>query len=139
VDDPTARVHTLAQDFTIEVAQLCTVQVSGTQWQSSWTATSRESVPRPHASSPDERSPWRTASGTPWTPCTGPTHESPPWTGTADGVLQTINKHHAGTVRGGSRVERNGLKTVHGDFERLDRTTWTTLKAVLDSTSALAS
>jgi len=39
----------------------------------------------------------------------------------------------------GSRAERNGLKTINGDFDRLDRTTWTTLRAVLDSTSALAS
>ncbi len=63
-----------------------------------------------------------------------------PWTGTAHGVLQSVNtyEHHEGVVRG-DRGERNGLKTLTGDFGRLDRKTWQTLRTVLDNTSALAS
>ncbi len=56
-----------------------------------------------------------------------------PWAGTAHGVLQAVNtyEHHEGVVRG-ERAERNGLKTITGDFGRLDRTTWKTLTAILD-------
>ena len=32
-------------------------------------------------------------------------------------------EHHEGTVRGASRAERNMLRTVTGDFGRLDRNT----------------
>jgi len=56
-----------------------------------------------------------------------------PWAGTVHGVLQAVNtyEHHEGVVRG-ERAERNGLKTITGDFGRLDRTTWKTLTAILD-------
>jgi len=56
-----------------------------------------------------------------------------PWAGTAHGVLQAVNtyEHHEGVVRG-ERAERNGLKTITGDFGRLDRTTWKTLTAILN-------
>ena len=56
-----------------------------------------------------------------------------PWAGTAHGVLQAVNtyEHHEGVVRG-ERAERNGLKTITGDFGRLDRTTWKTLTAILE-------
>jgi len=55
-----------------------------------------------------------------------------PWAGTAHGVLQAVNTYdaHEGIVRG-SRAERNGLKTITGDFGQLDRNTWRTLRGVL--------
>ena len=55
-----------------------------------------------------------------------------PWAGTAHGVLQAVNtyEHHAGVVRG-DRVERNNLRTVNGDFGRLDRRTWQTLQPLV--------
>lgn len=64
-----------------------------------------------------------------------------PRAGTAHGILQAFNtyEHHAGSVRGASRPERNGLKTINGDFDRLDRNCWTTNRTVLHNTSALAS
>ena len=46
------------------------------------------------------------------------------------GAVNTY-EHHVGTVRGSSRAERNQLKTITGDFGRLDRTTWQTLSDVL--------
>ena len=57
-----------------------------------------------------------------------------PWSGTAHGVLQAVSTYdqHQATVRGGSRAERNSLKTITGDFGRLDRSTWKTLTAVLE-------
>ena len=56
-----------------------------------------------------------------------------PWAGTAHGVLQAVNtyEHHEGTVRGGQRAERNMLRTITGDFGKLDRTTLSTLNKVL--------
>lgn len=55
-----------------------------------------------------------------------------PWTGTAHGVLQAVNtyEHHQGVIRG-ERAERNGLKTVIGDFGRLNRKSWQTLRPIL--------
>ena len=46
------------------------------------------------------------------------------------GAVNTY-EHHEGVVRG-ERAERNGLKTINGDFGRLDRTTWKTLNAILE-------
>ena len=56
-----------------------------------------------------------------------------PWAGTAHGVLQAVNtyEHHEGTVRGATRPERNMLRTVTGDFAKLDRDTWGALQSVL--------
>ena len=46
-----------------------------------------------------------------------------PWAGTGLGVVQAVNsyKHHEGTVRGTTRLERELLRTVTGDFTRTDR------------------
>ena len=57
-----------------------------------------------------------------------------PWTGTAHGVLQAVNtyEHHEGTVRGVPRPERNMLRTLSGDFSKLDRSSWQALESVLD-------
>ncbi len=135
-----AMVHTLARDFATEVARLCAVQVSGSQWQSFLDRhvprvdpeTSRVLTGRALTGADAKRDTLDTLYRS--------DPRVAPWAGTAHGVLQAINtyEHHAGTVRGGSRAERNGLKTINGDFDRLDRTTWQTLQAVLDSTSALA-
>ena len=78
---------------------------------------------------PDERHrKWDTLAGLYWSD-----PRVSPWAGTAHGVLQAVNtyEHHQGVVRG-ERAERNGLKTITGDFGRLDRTTWKTLTAVLE-------
>ncbi len=56
-----------------------------------------------------------------------------PWAGTAHGVVQAVNtyEHHESTVRGATRPERNMLRTVTGEFGRLDRETVTILTTVL--------
>jgi hypothetical protein len=56
-----------------------------------------------------------------------------PWAGTAQGVVKAVNtyEHHEATVRGAPRAERNMLKTVTGDFGRLDRDTYRVLETVL--------
>lgn len=136
-----AMVHSLADDFAAEVTKLCATDVSGSQWQSFLDSH----VPRVDPQS-SRLLTGRALTGADAKRDTLDTlyRSDPrvaPWTGAAHGVLQAINtyEHHAGTLRGGSRAGRNGLKTINGDFDRLDRTTWTTLRTVLDSTAALAS
>jgi len=128
-----AMVHTLAYDFAEEVARLCQVEVTHSQWKAFLDAH----IPRVH-----------TSTGLPLTGRSATMAETKrdslttlyradprvsPWAGTAHGVLQAVNtyEHHEGVVRG-QRAERNGLKTITGDFGRLDRTTWNTLNAILE-------
>jgi hypothetical protein len=56
-----------------------------------------------------------------------------PWKGTAFGVIQAVNTatHHEFTVRGAERAERNMLRTVTGEWDKLDRSTLDTLQKVL--------
>jgi len=126
-------VHSLADDFAQEVARLCQVEVTPSQWE----AFLDTHIPRVH-----------TTTGLPLTGRSETMAEAKrdslttlyrsdprvsPWAGTAHGVLQTVNtyEHHEGVVRG-ERAERNGLKTITGDFGRLDRSTWKTLTAILE-------
>jgi hypothetical protein len=55
------------------------------------------------------------------------------WASTAHGVVQAINTyaHHESTVRGGQRASRNMLRTVTGDYGKLDLGTLNTLNKVL--------
>jgi phage/plasmid-like protein (TIGR03299 family) len=126
-------VHSLADEFAAEVAQFCAIGVTPGQWDRfldvqvpridtksgqplagrslTLADNKRDSLDRLY------RSDLRVA----------------PWAGTAHGVLQAVNtfESHEGIVRGGSRAERNGLKTINGDFGRLDRSTWRSLEGVL--------
>ena len=127
-----AIIHTLAEEFAAEVAQLCATPVTPAQWQQFLDVA----VPR---------------TDTHGQPLTGRSltmadtkrgalerlyaHDVrvAPWAGTAHGVLQAVNtyEHHEGTVRGATRAERNMLRTISGDFGQLDRTTLATLDRVL--------
>ena len=131
-----AMVHTLADEFAAEVAQLCATEVTRSQWAGFLDAV----VPRV-----DDKG----------VPLTGRalalgdkkrdilarlyTYDQrvAPWAGTAHGVLQAVNtyEHHEGTVRGASRSERNMLRAISGDFDRLDRDSLQTLNQVLATTS----
>jgi len=128
-----AMVHTLAADFAQEVARLCQVEVTHSQWQ----AFLEAHIPRvrPTTGRPlTGRS--QTMADTKRDSLTTLYRADPrvsPWAGTAHGVLQAVNtyEHHEGIVRG-ERAERNGLKTITGDFGRLDRSTWKTLTSILE-------
>jgi phage/plasmid-like protein (TIGR03299 family) len=56
-----------------------------------------------------------------------------PWAGTAFGVIQAVNTHdqHIKGVKGMSRGERNMVKMVTGEFDRLDTSTYKQLQLVL--------
>jgi len=127
-----AMVHTLADDFAAEVARLCRMEVTHSHWEAFLDAH----IPRVHTSTGQlltGRS--QTMADAKRDSLTTLYRSDPrvsPWAGTAHGVLQAVNtyEHHEGVVRG-ERAERNGLKTINGDFGRLDRTTWKTLTANL--------
>ena len=134
-----AMVHTLADDFAHEIAQLCRVSVSTAQW----TAFLDTHVSRTDNTGQQLAGRSRTMADNKRDMLITLYRSDPrvsPWTGTAHGVLQAVNtyEHHDGVIRG-DRAERNGLKTLTGEFGRLDRKSWSTLKAVLDTTRSLAS
>jgi phage/plasmid-like protein (TIGR03299 family) len=128
-----AMIHTLADDFTAEVATLCATQVTANQWNQFLDAH----TPRHH---PGTR---QLLTGRSLTSADKKRdtlqrlyrHDPrvAPWAGTAHGVLQAVNtyEHHEATIRGTDRAERNMLRTATGDYERLDRATWTTLTHIL--------
>jgi phage/plasmid-like protein (TIGR03299 family) len=126
-------VHSLGDEFAAEVAQLCAIDVSTRQWERFLDAQ----VPRFDN---------RTGLALTGRALTMAEHKREvlqgmyrtdprvaPWAGTAHGVLQAVNTYesHEGVVRGGSRAERNSLKTITGEFGRLDRDTWRSLQLVL--------
>ncbi len=126
-----AMVHSLAEDFAAEITRLCATEVS----RAAWGRFLDSYVPRVDPT------------GQPLTGRSLTLAESKrdilgalyrtdprvaPWAGTAHGVIQAASTYvqHEGVVRGG-RAERNGLKTINGDFGKLDRMTWQTLDRVL--------
>jgi len=125
-------VHTLGDEFAAEVAQLCAITVTPGEWQRFLDVQ----VPRVDASGQPLTGRALTLAGTRRDTLAGLYRSDPrvaPWSGTAHGVLQAVNTYdqHNGVIRG-ERAERNGLKTITGDFGRLDRTTWKTLTAILN-------
>lgn len=127
-----AMIHTVADAFAAEVKELCEMTVSSAQWSRFLAAYV----------------PLQDASGAPLTgrACTSAEtkrealqrlyrydQRAAPWTGTAHGVLQAVNTwaHHEAVVRGSTRSERNMLRTVTGDWDRLDQDAHATLQRVL--------
>ena len=115
-----AMVHTIADDFAKEIAQLCAIDISEQQWQQFL----------------DQHVPLTDPDGRPLEGRAGAIARNKradlerlyrddgrvaPWTGTAHGVLQAVNtyEHHEGTVRGTSRPDRNMTRTINGDFAKL--------------------
>ncbi len=133
-----AMMPTLAQD-SAAVTELCATDVSGRQWQQFLD----QHAPRTDDAGKPLEGKARTLAEAKREDLNQLYRNDPrvaPWLGTAHGVVQAVNtyEHHGGTIRG-NRPERNGLKSINGDFDRLDRTNWQALRTVLDSTAALAS
>jgi phage/plasmid-like protein (TIGR03299 family) len=123
-----AIVHTIADEFAAQVAQLAATAVTDRQWAAFLDAhavlppgartRARSSVERKRASL--DRL-WR--------------HDArvSPWKNTAWGVIQAVNTwaHHEQTVRSSTRPERNMLRAVAGTTDTFDRATFATLRTVL--------
>jgi phage/plasmid-like protein (TIGR03299 family) len=126
-----AMVHTLGDEFAAEVAQLCATTVTPLQWLRFLDAQ----VPAVDATGKALTGRALTLADTKRKTLAELYRIDPrvaPWSGTAHGVLQAVSTYdqHQATVRG-SRAERNSLKTITGDFGRLDRQSWHTLQPLL--------
>lgn len=126
-------IHTLADEFAAEVAELCAIEVSRVQWQQFL----KQIVPLQgeHGEPLSKRSK-SMAEAKMATLDKLYRHDLrvAPWAGTAFGVVQAVNtfEHHEGTVRG-DRADRNMLRTVTGEFGNIDRASWATLSKVLQT------
>jgi len=125
-------VHTLAEDFAAEIAQLCATTVTDPQWRHfldhhvprTDPQTSRLLEGRALNMADRKRDRLEQLYRLDPRVAPGP--------GTAHGVLQAVNTYdqHDGVVRG-RRAERSSLKTITGEFGKLDRLTWHTLQPLL--------
>jgi phage/plasmid-like protein (TIGR03299 family) len=122
-----AIVHTIADDFAAEVADLTRTTVTDRQWAAFLDAHAPVPAEQGRSRTIAERK--REALGRLWN------HDArvSPWRGTAWGVVQAVNTyvHHEQTVRGAERAERNMLRAVDGGVDQLDTTTLATVRRVL--------
>lgn len=124
-----AIVHTIADEFAAEVAQLTNTTVS----EGDWAKFLDELTPLP-----EEAGRSRTMSLNKRAELNHLWLADPrvsPWRGTAFGVVQAVNTHthHEKTVKGAERAERNMLRAVTGGVDKLDADTLRTLEMVLAS------
>lgn len=130
--DALAMIHTLADDFAAEVADLCAMTVTDSQWRDFLSVT----VPMVDAKGDALTGRAETMAGNKRAALNKLYRYDArvaPWTGTAHGVIQAVNtyEHHEGIVRGADRAERNMLRTVTGDFGNVDRGAYAALAGVL--------
>jgi phage/plasmid-like protein (TIGR03299 family) len=129
-----AMIHTMAEDFTAEITQLCATPVTPAQWSIFLDAL----VPRYDRSGKRLQGRSLTLADRKRDRLQGLyAHDQrvAPWAGTAHGVLQAVNtyEHHEGVVRGASRPERNMLRAITGDFAQTDRDSWAMLNGILQA------
>ena len=124
-----AIVHTIADDFAAQVAELTATTVTDRQWGAfldAYTPTPTGTAPSRARTIAEKK---RDGLGRLWN------HDArvSPWKGTAWGVVQAANTwaHHEQTVRGTSRAERNMLRAVDGTTDSSDRAVLATLQKVL--------
>lgn len=127
--DALAIIHTVAADFTQQVADLCSVTVTDAEYD----RFLHSITPMPEGSEPSRSRTmaegkheamnklWRTDT------------RVAPWKNTAFGVVQAVNTftHHEQIVRGAERAERNQLRAVKGEVDTLDRDTLDRIMAII--------
>jgi phage/plasmid-like protein (TIGR03299 family) len=128
-----AMVHSIADDFAAEVARLCATPVDDRQWNAFLAALVPLPADTSGAPAKNRKAAMADRKREQLTELYRHDARVAPWTGTAHGVLQAVNtwEHHASTVRGGSRGERNMLRTITGEWDRIDRSARQTLQQVL--------
>ena len=126
-------VHTIADDFMQEVATLCATPVTHEQWAKFLDAHVSRTDPRTGEPLGGRALSLADRKRDALTRLYRYDERVAPRAGTAHGVIQAVNtyEHHEGIVRGAARPERNMLRTVTGDFGKLDRHTMQTLTQVL--------
>jgi phage/plasmid-like protein (TIGR03299 family) len=117
--DALAIIHTIADDFTQQVAELTAVKVSAKDWDNFL----RTLVPMPE----DEGKGQTRAQNKRDALNRMYEHDQrcAPWKGTAWGVVQTCNTfaHHESIVKGQTRADRNMMRAARGEVDGLDMDT----------------
>jgi phage/plasmid-like protein (TIGR03299 family) len=125
--DALAIVHSIADDFAAEVAELSSVRVTDAEWRKFLDALApvEDKEGRSLTMAVNKRDDLNRL----WN------HDErvAPWRGTKFGVVQAMNTytHHVGIVRGADRAERNMLRAVNGGVDKLDGDTLTLIDKVL--------
>ena len=123
-----ALVHTIAEDFEAEVAELCQITVTDNQWFKFLDAFAPVEKDKSKSSQTMARNKqdaltaqWRTDQRT------------SPWKNTAFGVVQAVDTYlqHDQTVKGMTRPERNMINTITSATTKEDRKALDTLRLVL--------
>jgi phage/plasmid-like protein (TIGR03299 family) len=124
-------VHTIADDFAAEVAELTSIKVSEGDWSKflDTLAPTEDKTGRGLTVAQNKRDAlnvlWRDD------------ERVSPWKNTAFGVVQAVNTfdQHGKSVRGGAakKAERNMANAVRGNYDVLDRTTAKTIKALVNA------
>lgn len=124
--DALAIIHTVADEFSTQVAQLCNTPVSDDQWVKFNDLLIP--VPEQDGAGKTLATNKQAALSQLWNNDIRVT----PWKNTSFGVLQAVNTadHHVWNVRG-DRAQRNMLRTVTGAFDTLDANTLDVLATVL--------
>ena len=127
VRDALALVHTIADEFTAQVEQLCNTTVTDAQFDKF--LASLAPIPEEDGRSKTMAENKQATLRKLWNTDT----RVAPWRGTAHGVMQAVNTyvHHEGTVRGATRTERNMLNAVKGEWDKLDQSTHELLTAAI--------
>lgn len=125
--DALALVHTVADDFAAQVAELTAVTVTERQWTrflDELLPVAVDASSRSRTMAENKRESYSRL----WQ------HDArvAPWRGTAWGVVQAVNthEHHEGIVRGMDRGERNMLRAVSGGVDTLDAATAARILAI---------
>lgn len=131
VRDALGIVHSVADTFAAEVAALCSTTVSEQQWEA-FTAALTDPGPAPTARKLTNAQTLVDELDRLWK------HDErvAPWAGTAYGVVAAVNTHahHVQRItKGTARAERNMLRAVTGEYDKLDNSTVQLLDRVLQS------
>lgn len=125
--DALALVHTIADAFQAQVAELCATRVTRQAWQ----RILNQLAPLPDA--PGRARTNAQARRDALVRLYDHDDRVAPWTGTAYGVLQAVNTyaHHEGPIRGAQRAERNMTRAISGQIDTLDAQTLETIGTAL--------
>lgn len=132
--DALALVHTMADDFAVEVAQLCAMPVTEKDFSKvldelipvaddKGKPLSKIAITKAEAKRERIAGMYRND------------NRCAPWNGTAYGVIQTFNtwNHHERPTRGATqRAERNMIETINGEIGKADNEVWTAISKVLE-------
>lgn len=127
--DALAMVHTMADDISAEVKELCEVTVTDAQWFKFLDA---------YVPLPDEKATARSKTMAEnkrdgLTAMYRHDNRAAQWQGTAFGVVQAVDTwtQHESIVRGATRAERNMMNVIKGTITKTDREALDTLRLVL--------